>query len=212
MHGAGGEVLPDGNGISVGGWRIATHRGPIAHDADAERMKDGLHVLSIPEQWYDANFLELTHLPSGTTISFNARDALRQWHAAQTDPVRVPAAAEWVRSRQQEMEAHHAKRIEYDWTFTTPYSGSVGAAQGEAPDWTPTREQMDRSMLTSRDSILFFDDLPLYESELEDHGTSQLSVKVSGSHVGRNQRFCQLLGNHSLRFGLHSFPITSPHA
>ena len=37
---------------------------------------------------------------------------------------------------------------------------------------------MDRALLTSRDPILFYDDVPLYESELDDNGASQLSVKV----------------------------------
>lgn len=44
--------------------------------------------------------------------------------------------------------------------------------------WQETAEQMDRALLTSREPILYFDDVPLYESELEDHGMSQLSVKV----------------------------------
>lgn len=30
----------------------------------------------------------------------------------------------------------------------------------------------------ARDPILFYDEIPLYESELDDNGVSQLSVKV----------------------------------
>ena len=37
---------------------------------------------------------------------------------------------------------------------------------------------MDKTLLMSRDPILFFDDIPLYESELEDNGVSSLSVKI----------------------------------
>ena len=34
-------------------------------------------------------------------------------------------------------------------------------------------------MLMARDPILFYDEIPLYESELDDNGASQLLVKVS---------------------------------
>ena len=33
-------------------------------------------------------------------------------------------------------------------------------------------------MLMARDPILFYDEIPLYESELDDNGVSQLLVKV----------------------------------
>lgn len=38
-------------------------------------------------------------------------------------------------------------------------------------------------MLMARDPILFFDEVPLYESELDDNGVSQLRVKVQLSSV-----------------------------
>lgn len=41
---------------------------------------------------------------------------------------------------------------------------------------------MDRSMLMARDPILFWDEIPLYESELDDNGVSQLRVKASVSY------------------------------
>lgn len=45
-------------------------------------------------------------------------------------------------------------------------------------EWAPTTEQLDKSMLMARDPILFYDEIPLYESELDDNGVSQLLVKV----------------------------------
>ena len=44
--------------------------------------------------------------------------------------------------------------------------------------WEQTSESIDRSMLMARDPILFWDEVPLYESELDDNGVSQLRVKV----------------------------------
>ena len=46
------------------------------------------------------------------------------------------------------------------------------------PDWRASEKPMDKSVLTQRDAILFFADIPLYESELDDNGASSLSVKV----------------------------------
>ena len=53
---------------------------------------------------------------------------------------------------------------------------------GPAPEWEPSAEQLNRAPLLSRDPILFYDEVPLYESELDDNGVSQLSVKVPGCH------------------------------
>lgn len=54
---------------------------------------------------------------------------------------------------------------------------TTDASRVEA-SWEPTSEGMDRSMLMARDPILFWDEVPLYESELDDNGVSQLRVKV----------------------------------
>jgi TIP41-like family len=80
--------------------------------------------------------------------------------------------------------------------FTTDYCGTVGVSRvnngeenggddGEKQtsstdiiNWERTSDQMDRALLTNRDPILFFDELLLYESELEDNGLSSLSVKI----------------------------------
>ena len=45
-------------------------------------------------------------------------------------------------------------------------------------EWLPATEQLDKSLLMARDPILFYDEIPLYESELDDNGVSQLLVKV----------------------------------
>ena len=45
-------------------------------------------------------------------------------------------------------------------------------------EWVPTAEPLDKSLLMARDPILFYDEIPLYESELDDNGVSQLLVKV----------------------------------
>ena len=50
----------------------------------------------------------------------------------------------------------------------------------------PSAEALDKSLLLARDPILFYDEVPLYESELDDNGASQLHVKVGavrGTHA-----------------------------
>ncbi|KAG8368443.1 hypothetical protein BUALT_Bualt15G0046000 [Buddleja alternifolia] len=80
--------------------------------------------------------------------------------------------------------------LDYDYTFTTPYCGSASIERslqsGErAPDegscnphWEDCQEQIDMVALASKESILFYDEVILYEDELGDNGVSLLTVKV----------------------------------
>jgi type 2A phosphatase activator TIP41 len=99
----------------------------------------------------------------------------------------VEGATGWLEARRLEVEAHEAVTMDYDWTYTSDYSGDAAARGGGPVSWGPSSGGMDRALLTSRDPILYFDDVPLYESELEDHGTAQVGVKVpSGRRSSRD--------------------------
>lgn len=37
----------------------------------------------------------------------------------------VNIAEQWQEARQNEIDGHGAKQLEYDWTFTTPYAGTL---------------------------------------------------------------------------------------
>ena len=56
--------------------------------------------------------------------------------------------------------------------------GGAQASGGHASGWRPVEERIDRAALLRRDPILFYDDLTLYESELDDNGSMVLSVKL----------------------------------
>lgn len=170
LQSLGGTLIP--HGIQLGPWQFTTTKGPIAPDPIRQSLQDELHVFNIPEQYFHENTLKIRHLPSDTSFSFTADDALRQWKADNTPPVHVPAAMQWTETRRTEMEAHNAKILDYDWTYTTSYVGT------DAATWTASSDHMDRELLTSRDPILLYDEVPLYESELEDHGVSSLMVKI----------------------------------
>ena len=102
-------------------------------------------------------------------------------------PVQVASAAAWARAHQQRLQEGSIKgwasaAVEadssYDWTFTTPYAGSLLPAGPSAPQWQGVDERIDRTLLLARDPILFFEELTLYESELDDNGSMSLTVKA----------------------------------
>ena len=56
-------------------------------------------------------------------------------------------------------------------------AGSAGAPALRL-GWQETSQPIDQGLLLARDPILFYDEVPLYESELDDNGVASLSVKV----------------------------------
>ncbi|KAI5661159.1 hypothetical protein M9H77_20482 [Catharanthus roseus] len=130
--------------------------------------------------------LVLKHLNSGLTIHFNAFDALQGWKQERLPPVEVPAATRWkFRSKPSEQVI-----LDYDYTFTTPYCGSgnveMNSEQGRRGleenkfdlQWEDCEEQIDLVALSTKEPILFYDEVILYEDELADSGVSLLTVKV----------------------------------
>ncbi|CAK0787812.1 hypothetical protein CVIRNUC_011034 [Coccomyxa viridis] len=183
---AGASILKGGFGIELKGWRIESCKAPISSDAELDIVKERLSgAKNLPEQLFGNSFLRLSHVESGLMLSFTALGALQAWHADDRPPVRVDAADAWMRSRERDVQASGALSLDYDWTYTTQYSGSLQqdslpgvSSAGSDWEWVPTTEQLDKSMLMARDPILFYDEIPLFESELDDNGVSQLLVKV----------------------------------
>jgi type 2A phosphatase activator TIP41 len=66
----------------------------------------------------------------------------------------------------------------FDWSYTTDYKGTV--TKGKQFDATPqqTAEPIPIELLKRPDPILFFEEVVLYESELDDNGISILSCKL----------------------------------
>ena len=208
LRDAGGALLPSGDGVTVSGWDIRTRRTPILGKEALAGLEARLGTPHLPEMVY-GSVLELTHAASDTRVHFNAEDALREWLEEDLPPLKVAAAAKWA-------EAHKLRfggglppskaagpgsrapvpaaawdtnedASAYDWTFTTPYRGSVGTVSGSNPEgtgaknikrWAETSRRVDRGALMERDPILFFDELTLYESELDDNGESSVTLKI----------------------------------
>jgi type 2A phosphatase activator TIP41 len=74
----------------------------------------------------------------------------------------------------------------FDWTYSTLHTGVVrssSSASTPKPDtisWRPTSESesIPLELLSRPDPILFYDEIPLFESELDDNGSSVLSVRI----------------------------------
>ena len=94
-------------------------------------------------------------------------------------PIQAKVAQDWQASRMQDIHDLGVKRMDYDWTFTTPYAGHLHSEdQSTQCGWRDTQVGIDREMLMRRDPILFFDEFDLYESELDDHGMCKLVIKL----------------------------------
>uniref|UniRef100_A0A6U0V0Z3 TIP41-like protein n=1 Tax=Polytomella parva TaxID=51329 RepID=A0A6U0V0Z3_9CHLO len=195
------------------GWRVITSKGPIIKNKHVDEFRGKLNnVMTVPEMLYDNNYVEFTHDATGIKLSFNSMDALLDWSNHQLPPVQVSESEAWKKARELEIQMQNAVQLEFDWTYTTPYTGSLiipaslgnighhdhvperstgpstsadssNNAHNEDPDfpsaaWVETEVPLDKSLLMERDPIMFFDEVVLYESDLDDNGVSQLSIKL----------------------------------
>ncbi|KVH93321.1 TIP41-like protein [Cynara cardunculus var. scolymus] len=181
---AGAELLPDGRrGLRIRGWEIESSNRSILTSLNLQSWEEKLQTSHLPEMIFGDSSLVLKHMSSGTKIQFNAYDALVGWKKEALPPVEVPAAAQWkFRSKPFQQVI-----LDYDYTFTTPYSGSETVETGSEADsegnscclkWEECEEQINVVALASKEPILFYDEVILYEDELADNGVSLLTVKV----------------------------------
>lgn len=64
-------------------------------------------------------------------------------------------------------------RQTFDWTFTTRFKGKITNAEIER-----TEDTIPLELLTRQDPILFYDDVIMFEDELADNGSAEVSVKL----------------------------------
>lgn len=110
----------------------------------------------------------------------------------------MPVAEEWSRSLNQE----YLIAKPFDWTFSTPYDGTLTGMHSfrrqnfcyaalywfylnvffspNIGDWDikQTSDALDQHFIRSRDPILLFSNIDLFEDELGDNGISLLNVKI----------------------------------
>lgn len=173
---------------AVEGWTVTSTTTPIVRQERARAIERATGAPTTPEMLFDSA-LELVHEKSGVSLRFEAEDALRAWRAHGLPAIQVAAARAWTAAHVERFGKMDETRRgtwnsteaseSYDWTFTTPYGGTVASTSGRAvPEWRETEKRIDRTMLTARDPILLYDELTLYESELDDNGVAHLGLKV----------------------------------
>ncbi|KAL0580714.1 Tap42 interacting protein [Marasmius crinis-equi] len=197
---------PNSRSIQIGNWRITASTNPISNHHECEALNASLSM-PLPEMTFGSNTLKLHHRPSGWTYRFSTEDALRGVKNGELEPgdggVKVDYADAWLKSRTSPSSLLPMPKTvptkPYDWTYTTTYPGhtvtdldSTGASEDEeesdntspfTPKWAPSdpedsSQQIPLAELTRPDPILFYAEIPLFEDELHDNGSSGLIIRI----------------------------------
>ncbi|KAI1384586.1 TIP41-domain-containing protein [Hypoxylon trugodes] len=185
-----------------GAFVISSRKLPISKAGPIDAMEKALGI-PVPEMIFGDNVVAIRHVPTGWGIEFNAFDALDAVDKTDKKMLQVAYAKSWSASREQTSAGIKDVVKPYDWSYSTEYRGTVTSSSSSLlppppPEYTPNSEEGTKEqekienkhpftptskpipieLLKRRDPILFFDEVMLYESELDDNGISVLSVKV----------------------------------
>eukprot|EP01132_Coremiostelium_polycephalum_P009734 gene9734-11955_t len=168
------------SGISIGDWTIMTQsKSPILNSTEKTNWEHELGLNSLPEMVYGNNFVRISNDKAGISIIFSPHDAMKQ--CKKQPDLKVSSAKKW-----EQINKSFKGSIEksFDWTYTTPYCGSVQTKNQIYTYEKPlglieeTTERIDIEKLKRQDPIKFYDEILLFEDELADNGVSMLSIKI----------------------------------
>ena len=192
-------------GISLHGWDIGTGQGPMGDEGWFSAATTNFENVSqyrgsnsnklrrrvaLPEMVFPAAHVAFEHRKENLWISWDVLDAMDDWAKAhQRIPVNSDKEHNGVSVLKSEDAALWAKKkknlipdsgkskdaFHFDWTYSSPFSGSVEGGYWEQLSKTGLKLEMlkDKSI-----PILFFDELVLYEDDLHDTGHAQYSLKI----------------------------------
>ncbi|UNI14355.1 Tap42 interacting protein [Purpureocillium takamizusanense] len=188
---------------------ISTRKLPISKSGAIDALTERIGI-PMPEMIFGDNVASVRHVPSGWSIEFNTPDALDAVDKTDRCVLKVAYARDWESTREGTTAGIKEVVKPYDWSYSTTYRGTVqqqqqqqqqpsqgqpaaatAATAGQAPSFQPTDKKIPIELLKRRDPILFFDEVVLYESELDDNGISLYSVKVR-VHAQRMLLLCRL--------------------
>ncbi|KAL2693995.1 hypothetical protein Neosp_000565 [[Neocosmospora] mangrovei] len=172
---------------SQGRFRISTRKLPISKAGVIDSLTDKIGI-PMPEMIFGENLVSLEHVPSGWSVSFNTPDALDAVDKTDKHMLKVAYARDWESTREGTTQGIKEVVKPYDWSYSTTYTGTLAPG---AQQFTPTDQAIPIELLKRRDPMIFFDEVMLYESELDDNGISILSVKVR-VHEKRMLLLCRL--------------------
>ncbi|KAG6861861.1 hypothetical protein C0995_011158 [Termitomyces sp. Mi166 len=184
---------PNSRSIEVFDWFITASTNPISNASECDVLHASLGI-PLPEMTFGRNLLTLEHRPSGWKYSFTTDGALRNVRNGELQQgdggVKVGYADKWLQSRTGPSSTlpmpPTVQAKPYDWTYTTAYIGhetSDAPSQGPIASWTQAdpdnpSHAIPMAELTRPDPILFYAEIPLFEDELHDNGSSNLLVRI----------------------------------
>ncbi|EMD40591.1 hypothetical protein CERSUDRAFT_111181 [Gelatoporia subvermispora B] len=185
------QESPNSRSIEIGDWLITARTNPISNAVEGDALQASLGGIPLPEMPFGNNSLELVHRTSGWRYVFDAEKALKGVKNGQLEEgdggVKVGYADAWLRSRTgptSELPMPQTSPTRpYDWTYTTMYSGHDAVSASGADLWQPADPNNSSHIipiaeLTRQDPILFYAEIPLFEDELHDNGSSHLLVRI----------------------------------
>ncbi|KJK89347.1 hypothetical protein H633G_06794 [Metarhizium anisopliae BRIP 53284] len=158
---------------SQGNFTISARKLPISKAGAIDHLTEKIGI-PMPEMIFGDNIVSILHRPSKWYFEFNTPDALDAVDKTDKHMLKVAYARDWESTR--EGTTQNIKEVvkPYDWSYSTTYAGTIPV-----------------ELLKRRDPILFFDEVVLYESELDDNGISMYSAKVR-VHQQRMLILCRL--------------------
>ncbi|THH19896.1 hypothetical protein EW146_g1334 [Bondarzewia mesenterica] len=181
---------PNSRTIELFDWSITATTNPISNATECDALQASLGF-PLPEMMFGSNKLELEHRPSGWKFAFGAEEALKSVKNGELGEgdggVKVGYADAWLKSRTDpNSQLPLPKTVPtkpYDWTYTTTYAGHAVTASINEPVWQKqdlesTAHNIPIDELKRPDPILFYAEIPLFEDELHDNGSSHLVVRI----------------------------------
>ena len=197
-----------GNGVIVGGWRVETTTTPILGKAELDALGTRLGTAHLPEMVYGSTLelVHLSsgarlHFNAEDALrewleedlpplKVAAAAAWAEGHRSRFGDAAPPGpATPQPRPRRRGTTPRPKRRT----TGRSPHLTAAPSTSSRTPSrerssrrtpprwrpqWVPTDARVDRAMLMERDPILFFDEMTLYESELDDSGVMSVTIKV----------------------------------
>jgi len=159
--------------FQYGPWAVKTVKSHIMTSEDESALSATLELPHLPDMLFNKNIVEFKH-QGGFGFQFTPIDALKRVNAHE-DLIHVSLSKKWMEARR---DSPHVNKVvhPYDWTFSTDYQGTIFEENGLQV--TTTEEKIDYEKLKIKEKILFYDEVVLYEDELDDNGCSNLSVKL----------------------------------
>ncbi|KAG9317815.1 TIP41-like family-domain-containing protein [Chiua virens] len=160
---------PNARSIDIYDWLITASTNPISNASECDALQSALGF-TLPEMTFGNNHLSLEHRPSGWKLTLDAKGALSGVKAGELGEgdggVKVGYADAWLKSRTDpgtNLPLPTTSRSETGWSDADP----------DNPCHT-----IPLSELTRPDPILFYAEVPLFEDELHDNGSSHLLVRI----------------------------------